>query len=206
MDIADFSLDLFSLAGRNALVTGGNTGLGRAFSVALATAGADVFAVALAEDDGTTRALIEHAGRRMEFMAAAPPAQDSPGYWLPAPAPPPESIQNPSTTVSELASRSPFCVIIQKLATPLLLVLHRRTSSYRAILQVTRQRDEGAGSRIPIRGNDYGWTITGVVIARHVLIDHREIVARVAPDEVRALRASAIHKSEGYRVAVGDLQ
>jgi NAD(P)-dependent dehydrogenase (short-subunit alcohol dehydrogenase family) len=70
MDIADFSLDLFSLAGRNALVTGGNTGLGRAFSAALATSGADVFAVALAEDDGTTRALIERAGRRMEFMAA----------------------------------------------------------------------------------------------------------------------------------------
>ena len=38
MDIADFSLDLFSLAGRNALVTGGNTGLGQAFSVALAQA------------------------------------------------------------------------------------------------------------------------------------------------------------------------
>jgi NAD(P)-dependent dehydrogenase (short-subunit alcohol dehydrogenase family) len=70
MDIADFSLDLFSLAGRNALVTGGNTGLGRTFSVALAQAGADVFAVGLAEDDGTTRRLIEHAGRRMEFMAA----------------------------------------------------------------------------------------------------------------------------------------
>jgi hypothetical protein len=29
VDIVDFSLDLFSLAGRNALVTGGNTGLGR---------------------------------------------------------------------------------------------------------------------------------------------------------------------------------
>ena len=70
MDIADFSLDLFSLAERNALVTGGNTGLGRAFSVALAKAGADVFAVGLAEDDGTTRALIEAAGRRMEFMVA----------------------------------------------------------------------------------------------------------------------------------------
>src|SRR5215469_6983815 len=70
MDIADFSLDLFSLAGRNALVTGGNTGLGRAFSLALAKAGADVFAASLAEDDGTTRRLIEGAGRRMEFMLA----------------------------------------------------------------------------------------------------------------------------------------
>src|SRR5258708_5800237 len=70
MDVADFSLDLFSLAGRTALVTGGNTGLGRAFSLALAKAGADVFAVGLAEDDGTTRQLIENAGRRMEFMIA----------------------------------------------------------------------------------------------------------------------------------------
>src|SRR3984957_5428851 len=70
MDLCDFSLDLFSLAGRTALVTGGNPGLGRAFSVALAKAGADVFAVGLAEDDGTTRALIEAAGRRMEFVAA----------------------------------------------------------------------------------------------------------------------------------------
>jgi len=70
LDIADFSVNLFSLAERNALVTGGNTGLGRAFSVALARAGADVFAVGLAEDDGTTRRLIEDAGRRMEFMVA----------------------------------------------------------------------------------------------------------------------------------------
>lgn len=70
MDIADFSLDLFSLAGRNALVTGGNTGLGRAFSLALAKAGADVFAVGLADDDGATRRLIEHAGRRLEFAVA----------------------------------------------------------------------------------------------------------------------------------------
>ncbi len=70
MDIADFSLDLFSLAGRNALVTGGNTGLGRAFSAALAKAGADVFAVGLAEDDGSTGALIEAAGRRYVFEKA----------------------------------------------------------------------------------------------------------------------------------------
>jgi NAD(P)-dependent dehydrogenase (short-subunit alcohol dehydrogenase family) len=70
MDITDFSLDLFSLADRNALVTGGNTGLGRAFSLALAKAGANVFAVGLAEDDGTTRRLIEQAGRRLEFVVA----------------------------------------------------------------------------------------------------------------------------------------
>jgi NAD(P)-dependent dehydrogenase (short-subunit alcohol dehydrogenase family) len=70
MDIADFDLDLFSLVGRNALVTGGNTGLGRAFSVALAKGGADVFAVGLADDDGTTRRLIESAGQRMEFVLA----------------------------------------------------------------------------------------------------------------------------------------
>jgi NAD(P)-dependent dehydrogenase (short-subunit alcohol dehydrogenase family) len=70
MDIADFSLDLFSLAGRNAIVTGGNTGLGQAFSLALAKAGADVFAVGLAEDDGTIRRLIEGVGRRLAFAAA----------------------------------------------------------------------------------------------------------------------------------------
>src|SRR5260370_17989901 len=70
MDITGFSLDLFAVAGRNALVTGGNTGLGRAFSVALAKAGADVFAVGLAEDEGTTRRLLEGAGRRMEFVLA----------------------------------------------------------------------------------------------------------------------------------------
>jgi NAD(P)-dependent dehydrogenase (short-subunit alcohol dehydrogenase family) len=70
MDITDFSLDLFSLAGRGALVTGGNTGLGRGFSVALAKAGADVFAVGLAGDDGVTRRLVESTGRRWEFMAA----------------------------------------------------------------------------------------------------------------------------------------
>jgi NAD(P)-dependent dehydrogenase (short-subunit alcohol dehydrogenase family) len=64
MDVGSFSLDLFSLTGRNAIVTGGNTGLGQAFTVALAKAGADVFVPSVVADDGTTRRLVEAAGRR----------------------------------------------------------------------------------------------------------------------------------------------
>lgn len=70
MDVGSFGLGLFSLAGKNAIVTGGNTGLGHAFSVALAAAGADVLVVALAEDDGSTRGLIEAHGRRMVLVQA----------------------------------------------------------------------------------------------------------------------------------------
>lgn len=68
MEISAFSMDFFSLAGRRAIVTGGTTGLGRAFTLALATAGADVFVPGLADDGGETRALVEATGRRMEFL------------------------------------------------------------------------------------------------------------------------------------------
>lgn len=68
MQITDFSLELFSLAGKVAIVTGGNSGLGQAFSLALAKAGADVFVPSFADDDGTTRRLIEAEGRRYEFL------------------------------------------------------------------------------------------------------------------------------------------
>ncbi len=68
MEIGDFSMDLFSLAGKRAIVTGGNTGLGRAFSLALAKAGADVFVPSAMDDDGETGRLIEAAGRRHEFL------------------------------------------------------------------------------------------------------------------------------------------
>ncbi|MFI5658795.1 SDR family NAD(P)-dependent oxidoreductase [Streptomyces sp. NPDC051684] len=70
MDITDFHRDFFSLDGKNAIVTGGNTGLGQAFSLALAKAGANVFVPSVADDDGTTRKLIEGEGRRMEFLEA----------------------------------------------------------------------------------------------------------------------------------------
>ncbi|MDN4615508.1 SDR family oxidoreductase [Leifsonia sp. F6_8S_P_1B] len=70
MEITDFSTALFSLEGKRAMVTGGNGGLGRAFTVALAAAGADVFVPSLADDDGTTARLVEGHGRRYAFAAA----------------------------------------------------------------------------------------------------------------------------------------
>ncbi len=70
MDIADFTLDAFSLSGKRALVTGGNSGLGRAFSVALARAGADVMVSAQVEDDGTTEQLVRSSGGDCAFIRA----------------------------------------------------------------------------------------------------------------------------------------
>jgi NAD(P)-dependent dehydrogenase (short-subunit alcohol dehydrogenase family) len=79
MTITDFAMDWFGLEGRNAIVTGGNTGLGQAFAVALATGGANVFVPSLIDDDGATRTLVERAGARYEFIQADITAAGVPG-------------------------------------------------------------------------------------------------------------------------------
>lgn len=70
MTISDFAMDFFGLGGKNAIVTGGNTGLGQAFTLALAKGGANVMVPSLADDDGSTRALVEAEGVRYEFLEA----------------------------------------------------------------------------------------------------------------------------------------
>ncbi|HEY4553042.1 MAG TPA: 2-dehydro-3-deoxy-D-gluconate 5-dehydrogenase KduD [Bacillaceae bacterium] len=68
--LASFSLDAFNLAGKTAIVTGANKGLGQAYAVALAKAGADVFAVCRSTDWKETKELIEETGQRIEFFQA----------------------------------------------------------------------------------------------------------------------------------------
>ena len=68
MDITDFTTDLFSLEGANAVVTGWNTGLGQEFALALATAGANVLVPSIVDDGGGTGELIEAEGVRYASM------------------------------------------------------------------------------------------------------------------------------------------
>jgi short-subunit dehydrogenase len=70
MHITDFAMDFFSLRGKNAIVTGGNTGLGQAFALSLAKGGANVFVPSIMDDDGTTGPMIEAEGVRYEYMKA----------------------------------------------------------------------------------------------------------------------------------------
>jgi NAD(P)-dependent dehydrogenase (short-subunit alcohol dehydrogenase family) len=68
LEIDDFSLDFFSLKGKTAIVTGGNRGLGLAFSAALAKAGANLFIPSYVTDNGEARQLIEKQGVAVELM------------------------------------------------------------------------------------------------------------------------------------------
>lgn len=68
MNVTDFNIDFFSLKGKNAIVTGGNSGLGQAFSVALAKGGANVMAVSIMEDDGETKQWVEDCGVAYKYV------------------------------------------------------------------------------------------------------------------------------------------
>jgi 2-dehydro-3-deoxy-D-gluconate 5-dehydrogenase len=69
-DLQSFSLDYFSLKDKVAIVTGGNSGLGQGYAVALAKAGADIFIVARNDNWTQTKQLIEETGQRAEFFQA----------------------------------------------------------------------------------------------------------------------------------------
>ncbi|MFC5587326.1 SDR family oxidoreductase [Sporosarcina soli] len=67
--LEDFSLEnAFSLKGKVAIVTGANQGLGMAYAVAFAKAGADLFIPHFTDDISETKRLIEEIGRKVVFL------------------------------------------------------------------------------------------------------------------------------------------
>lgn len=68
MKPTDFNMNFFSLKGKNAIVTGGNGGLGQAFCTALAKGGANVMVASIADDDGTTKSMVEGCGVEYKFV------------------------------------------------------------------------------------------------------------------------------------------
>jgi len=67
-NVNEFSMDFFSLKGKVAVVTGGNTGLGQGYAVALAKAGADIFVPTYDTNWEETRKLVEAEGRKVAFF------------------------------------------------------------------------------------------------------------------------------------------
>ncbi|MBE6062103.1 MAG: 2-dehydro-3-deoxy-D-gluconate 5-dehydrogenase KduD [Clostridium butyricum] len=67
-NLDNFSMDFFSLKDKVAIVTGGNTGLGQAYAVALAKAGADLVIPTHGKNWDETRKLIEKEGRQVTFV------------------------------------------------------------------------------------------------------------------------------------------
>ena len=68
MSIEDFSMDFFSLKGKNAIVTGGNTGLGLAFATALAKGGANILVPTITPDIDDAKRIIEAQGVEFDFL------------------------------------------------------------------------------------------------------------------------------------------
>ena len=63
-----FNMDWFRLDGKIAMVTGANQGLGMAYAVAFAKAGANLFIPHFTEDVSEIKALIEKEGRQVHFL------------------------------------------------------------------------------------------------------------------------------------------
>jgi 2-deoxy-D-gluconate 3-dehydrogenase len=66
--LRDFSLAAFSLKGKVAMVTGANQGLGMAYAVAFAKAGADLFIPHFTDDVSEIKQLIEETGQKVAFL------------------------------------------------------------------------------------------------------------------------------------------
>lgn len=63
-------LDKFNLEGKTAIVTGSNQGIGQAYALALAEAGADVIGVSYVEDFSETEKLLSKTGRKFTSYVA----------------------------------------------------------------------------------------------------------------------------------------
>ncbi|KAK4081191.1 uncharacterized protein Triagg1_2723 [Trichoderma aggressivum f. europaeum] len=63
-------MELFSLAGKTALVTGGTRGIGQAIATGLAEAGADIVLVQRSTEEGVTKQSIEALGRKCHIVVA----------------------------------------------------------------------------------------------------------------------------------------
>ncbi|MCL1849254.1 MAG: SDR family NAD(P)-dependent oxidoreductase, partial [Clostridiales bacterium] len=66
--VLDFTMDKFSLKGKVAIVTGGNTTLGMAYATAFAKAGADIFLPHFTDDIDEVKEAVEKEGRKIEFF------------------------------------------------------------------------------------------------------------------------------------------
>lgn len=66
--ISNFSMDFFRLDGKVAIVTGGNTGLGQGYAVALAKAGADLFIVTYNTNWDETKNLLKLKEEELNFF------------------------------------------------------------------------------------------------------------------------------------------
>ncbi|ERT00997.1 2-deoxy-D-gluconate 3-dehydrogenase [Sporothrix schenckii ATCC 58251] len=77
-------MDLFSLAGKTALVTGGTRGIGQAMAVALAEAGADILLALRSGADTATKTQVEALGRKCTLYNVDISSRESVAALVPA--------------------------------------------------------------------------------------------------------------------------